>query len=228
MFSRLGKRSRRQWLEEEYTPFGYGQKRQIMMSIARFCQINRPIGGYYFEFGCHGANTMRMAWDCFHHLFDWSYVGFDSFEGLPEIQAIDQMKIWEKGKLKTTEEEFRRVVTRHGMPDEKLTTVKGFYDQTLTPALRNRFLPGGKVAVAYVDCDLYASTIPILEFLKDFLQTGTVIVFDDWNCFYGDPERGERRAWREFCQRNPHLRFEEFVRTSEGMSFIHLGPPPQP
>ncbi len=223
MRSIFGKPSRRRWIESEYAPFGQLQKRQIMMSIARFCHINRPVTGHYFEFGCHGANTMRMAWDCFHHLFDWQYVGFDSFEGLPEIQAIDRMKIWEKGKLKTSEEDFRRMVTRHGVPAEKLTTIKGFYDQTLTPALRDRLLPGGKAAVAYVDCDLYASTVPILEFLKDFLQTGTIIVFDDWNYFYGDPERGERLAWREFCERNPQLRFEEFVRTSEGMSFIHLG-----
>lgn len=220
----FGGPSRRKWIEATYAPFGQQQKRQIMMSIARFCHINRPITGHYFEFGCHGAFTMRMAWECFHHLFDWQYVGFDSFKGLPEIQPIDRMKIWEKGKLKTSEEDFRDLVLKQGMPAEKLTTVKGFYDQTLTPALRDRLRANGPAAVVYVDCDLYASTVPILEFVKDFLQPGTVIVFDDWNCFYGDPERGERRAWREFREKYPELRFEEFVRTSEGNSFIHLGP----
>ena len=52
--------------------------------------------GYYFEFGCFEANTMRLAFDCFHHLFDWHYVAFDSFEGLPEIGEIDKQAIWEK------------------------------------------------------------------------------------------------------------------------------------
>ena len=55
------KKSRKWWVENEYTPFGQAQKKYIFMSIARFCHINRPIKGHYFEFGCHGANTMRLA-----------------------------------------------------------------------------------------------------------------------------------------------------------------------
>jgi O-methyltransferase len=75
----------------------------------------------------------------------------------------------------------------------------------------------------YVDCDLYSSTVPVLRFCKDFLQLGTVIVFDDWFCFYGDPDRGERRAWAEFCQANPDLRFVNFISTNETQAFIYLG-----
>jgi len=50
-----------------------------------------------------------------------------------------------------------------------------------------------------------------------------VIVFDDWNCYHGDPEAGERRAWREFLEANPELEFVEFVSTGEGKSFIFVG-----
>jgi hypothetical protein len=52
---------------------------------------------------------------------------------------------------------------------------------------------------------------------------GTVIVFDDWYCFHGDPQRGEQLAWNEFRQRHPELRFSEFVRTNEAASFIYVG-----
>ena len=34
-----------------------------------------------------------------------------------------------------------------------------------------------------VDCDLYQSTVPVLAFLADLLQDGTVVLFDDWYCF---------------------------------------------
>jgi hypothetical protein len=108
------------------------------------------------------------------------------------------------------------------MTRARLTTVKGFYDQTLTGKLREQ-LGEKKAAVVYVDCDLYQSTVPVLEFVKDFLQRGTVIVFDDWNCFWADPEKGERRAWSEFCARYPELRFEEFVTTSMQKSFVYVG-----
>jgi hypothetical protein len=215
-----GKRTR--WIKDHYTAFGQGERRRIFLSIARFLHINRPIPGYYFEFGCNEANTMRMAWDAFHHLFDLTYVGFDSFEGLPEIARIDEQEIWEKGKLAYAEQTFVRTVTEHGMPRRKLVTVKGFYEHVLDDSLKERFYPH-KAAVVYVDCDLYKSTVPVLNWVVSFLQKGTVIVFDDWNCFGADPERGERRAWREFRESHPALHFEPFVATAEAQSFICVG-----
>jgi O-methyltransferase len=207
------------WVRQQYTAFGQAERRRMFLSIARFLHINRPIPGYYFEFGCNEANTMRMAWDAFRHLFDLTYVGFDSFEGLPEIAKIDEQEIWEKGKLAYAEEAFIRKVTKHGIPRHKLITVKGFYENVLDDALKERFLPH-KAAVIYVDCDLYKSTVPVLDWIPSFLQIGTVIVFDDWNCFCADPERGERKAWQEFRARFPRLGFEPFVATGEAQSFI--------
>ncbi len=213
---------REMWIRRKYEKFGRNQREFIYMSIARFCFINRPITGYYFEFGCHEANTMRLAWRTFKWLFDWEYVAFDSFEGLPEIEGIDKQEIWKKGKLKTTEHEFERKVFASGMPKSKLTTVKGFYDESLNDELRKKLSPK-KAAVIYIDCDLYVSTKPVLEFIKPFLQIGTIIVFDDWYCFHGNPNMGERKAFGEFLEENKELNFEKFVQTNEAMSFIYVG-----
>lgn len=209
------------WEKSVYTKFGQDQKKYIFLSITRFLQINRPIKGYYFEFGSHGANTMRMAWDNFHHLFDFTYAAFDSFEGLPEIEDIDKMELFKKGKMQTSENDFIETVARQGLPREKLIIVKGFYEFSLTEELKQRLL-AKKAAVVYIDCDLYKSTIPVLNFIKDFLQKGTIIVFDDWNCFFGDPNLGQRRAFKEFRAQNPDLVFEDFVQTNEAKSFIFL------
>lgn len=210
------------WVRETYVEFGREQRRQIFLSAARFLHINRPIEGYYFEFGCNEANTVRMAWDSFHYLFDFTYVGFDSFEGLPEITKIDEQDIWEKGKLAFAEESFINTCLSHGIPRDRLKTVRGFYDQSLTPELAQQLAPK-KAAVIYIDCDLYTSTVSVLNWIPPFLQMGTILVFDDWNCFSADPERGERRAWREFLEANPSLRFEPFVTTAEGQAFICVG-----
>lgn len=211
------------WVRETYFEFGRQQRRQLFLSSARFLHINRPIEGYYFEFGCNEANTMRLAWDNFHHLFDFTYVGFDSFEGLPEISKIDEQAIWEKGKLAFAEEKFKKTCLDHGIPASKLMTVRGFYDQSLTKDLALKMLPK-KAAVIYIDCDLYTSTVSVLDWIPDFLQVGTIIVFDDWNCFNADPNRGERLAWSEFLLKNPHLKFEPFVSTAEGQAFICVCP----
>lgn len=213
---------RRRFLQRIYMPHIRSEHHYIFASITRFCTTNRPIDGYYFEFGCHSATTMRMAHSYFKHMFDWTYVAFDSFEGLPEIEEIDRQEIWEKGKLYTTEDRFRKLVVSAGMPKEKLITVKGFYDMSLNEALRVQ-LTGKRAAVVYIDCDLYTSTVPVLEFVKSFLQIGTIIVFDDWNCFCADPEKGERRAFSEFCTKYPELRFEEFIVTHMQKAFVYVG-----
>jgi O-methyltransferase len=214
LFSKRGR-----WLRYTYARHITEERKYLFLCIARFANVNRPIEGYYMEFGCFEANTMRLAYDTFHHLFDWHYVGFDSFEGLPEIEAIDRQDAWQKGKLKTAEQNFIQICRRHGLPANRLRTVKGFYADSLTEELARDMLPR-KAAVIYVDCDLYVSTVPVLSFVTVFLQVGTIIVFDDWNCFDADPDRGERKAWREFCDLHPHLRFEPFVQTGMQMSFV--------
>jgi len=213
------------WIYRNYDRFRSESRQRVFLSIAVFCYHNQPINGWYFEFGSHTGRTMRAAWDAFHVLYDWKYAAFDSFEGLPDLEEIDRMPIWRKGALKTTEDQFIRIVTRHGMPREKFVTVKGFYDESLNQATKQRFLPE-RAAVVYIDCDLYRSTVPVLEFTRDFFQKGTVLVFDDWFCFHGDPHRGQRRAFSEFCERYPSLRFERFVQTNEIQSFVYLGEAP--
>ena len=198
------------------------QREYIFSCIARFCYLNSLNDGYYLEFGCHKARTMRLAWEHTGALFNWMYVGFDSFAGLPEISEIDRQPIWKQGSLATSETDFIAITRGAGMWPERLRTVKGFYDQSLTPALAEALLPK-KAAVIFVDCDLYQSTVPVLAFAKQFLQPGTIVVFDDWFCFYGDPQRGERRAWGEFRRANPELRFTEFIHTNEAQAFIYLG-----
>lgn len=213
---------KRRFLRDVYMEHITNDRRYIFASITRFCTTNRPLNGYYFEFGCHSAGTMRMAYDYFHYLFDWDYVAFDSFEGLPEIKDIDKQDIWEKGKLATSEQDFIRLVTRHGIKRENLITVKGFYDKSLNSELKAKLLPK-KAVVIYIDCDLYESTVPVLEFVKDFLQVGSIIVFDDWNCFCGAPDRGERRAFSEFREKYPDMNFEDFVSTHMQKAFIYTG-----
>lgn len=213
---------RRRWIADTYGRHNKKLREDLFLTIANYAHINRPLVGYYFEFGSHGANTMRMAWDSFRHLFDWQFVAFDSFEGLPEIADIDKQEIWQKGRLRTGEDEFRDICRRHGIPDARLTTVPGFYADSLTAATTQRFA-GGKAAVIYVDCDLYESAVTVLEFCRPFLQMGTVIVFDDWACFWGDPERGEKRAWREFQAKYPELHFEPFHSNGLQAAFLHVG-----
>jgi hypothetical protein len=210
------------WVREAYVPFGRSEREHLMLGITRFCHVNRPMRGYYFEFGCHSGSTMTMAWRHSRHLFDWTYVAFDSFEGLPVVEGIDKLEVFQKGKLATSEREFTDIMMTAGMPRGRLRTVKGFYEDSLTSELAVSLAPH-KAVVIYIDCDLYASTRPVLEFVKGFLQEGTIVVFDDWFCYRGRPDRGEQLAFCEFRERHPDLRFVPFLQTSMAQSFIFVG-----
>jgi len=200
-------------------------QRDLFRNIGFFAKVNRPISGAYLEFGCFGAHTMRFAWNAFGH-FGWDFYAFDSFEGLPEITAIDKQEIWQKGKLAMGEREFRKLVTSAGMPNDRLRTIKGFYSDSLTPRLEASILPR-KAAVIYIDCDLYESAVNVLKWIRPFLQQGTILAFDDWDAFLADPDKGERRAWREFLEANPTLRFEEFYYRAMVKALVFQGAHPQ-
>src|SRR5262249_54269297 len=58
----------------------------------------------------------------------------------------------------------------------------------------------GPVAFVHIDCDLYSSTVDVLEGLRERLQPGTIIVFDEY-FNYPNWERHEFRAWQEFVSR---------------------------
>ena len=71
--------------------------------------------------------------------------------------------------------------------------VQGYFHQSLTPEIKKRF-DMERAALVMVDCDLDQSTVPVLDFIGDLLQEGTVILFDDWYCFGTTSEHGETRA----------------------------------
>src|SRR5204863_3721987 len=91
-----------------------------------------------------------------------------------------------------------------------------------TLSLENQSISALKaVAIAWIDCDLYESTKPVLEFLAERLSPGSVICFDDWFNIKGRPDCGEQKACEEWLARNPQLRLTPYSRFGwHGQSFI--------
>jgi hypothetical protein len=138
------------------------------------------------------------------------FIGFDSFEGMPEPQGVDRERIiWRKGTFATPLEEFQRRLDEAGVPREKVVAVKGFFADTLTAATRER-LGIRRIAVAHVDSDLYESAALALAFVTPALQNGTVIVFDEWFAYRGHPHQGEQRAFAEWQAANPDWLVTEY------------------
>lgn len=201
--------------------FALSERLRFFQSAQYFLQVNR-IDGIYLEFGSHELNTFRMALNTLGSYGKPNeitrFISFDSFEGMPEPIGIDKQKIWRKSMNVTTIEYFYRIMKNDL---HRAEAVKGFFEDTL-PIYQ---LPADqKVAMAYIDCDYYSSTVEVLKFLKGKLSHGTLLAFDDWDCYYADPCRGQRLAFNEFKEDvSDRFHFEEFRAVySGGMSFVCL------
>ena len=179
------------------------------------------IDGDYAEFGCWGGRTFALAYgEARRHGHGADLWAFDSFEGLPEqTDDKDDHPVWVEGNLATSLEGFHAICASNGIPRNKYHVVPGFYDQTL-PALGSDGEPGN-IALAYIDCDLYSSTMTVLEFLQPRLKHGMIIAFDDYFCWSSTQLSGERRAQLEFFSRNPQWNLLPYVQYGwHGQSFI--------
>jgi hypothetical protein len=76
--------------------------------------------------------------------------------------------------------------------------VVGWFDQTL-PGFKANKIKNEPIALLHVDCDLYSSTVTILNNLKENIVPGTVIVFDEYMNYPGW-QRDEFKAWQEHCR----------------------------
>jgi len=189
-------------------------------NVQNFLQVNR-IDGVYAEFGCHEIKTFRFALNTLGQYRRPNkishFYAFDSFEGMPEPEGIDKQKIWRKGMNHTTLERFKAVCKKDL---HRITATKGFFCDSLPGFNWNA---GHKIACAYIDVDYYSSTREVLNFITGKLQHGAIIGFDDWNCYYGDPSRGMRKAFTEWSLSLSGIaRLEPYLPISwGGQSFIY-------
>ncbi len=111
--------------------------------------------------------------------------GFDSFEGLKEDwKGLDLPK----GHF-NLDGNLPKV-----LPNVSL--IKGWFDATLPPFLQTHRDP---IAFCHFDADTYESTALILNLLRDRIQRGSILMFDEYQG-YPNWENGEFRAWNEFAK----------------------------
>ena len=136
--------------------------------------------GQVLEFGVATGRTLNQF---AHWLPHKTVYGFDGFDGLPE----DWTSRMRKGFF-----------ARKHLPRVRRNCelVVGWFNETLPGFVEKRPEP---VALLHVDCDLYSSTVTILNNLKNNIVPGTVIVFDEYMNYPGW-QLDEFRAWQEHCK----------------------------
>jgi hypothetical protein len=196
--------------------------REFFRRVFRAQKFN-GIDGAYAEFGCCSGTTFGIAYRA-AKMYDAGrmFWAFDSFVGLPApVGDKDRHPMWREGIFNLDRNYFVTVCRKNRIPDAAYKIVEGYYSDTIgNSAARSVDLPDN-IAFAYVDCDMYSSTVSVLEYLGSVMKNGMVIAFDDYFCWSKDAVSGERLALREFAARNERFGFLPYIQFgSHGMSFV--------
>ena len=168
------------------------------------------ISGDYVEFGSTGGNTLRLAYEVLSQVpGDRHLWAFDSFEGLPApVDSLDEHPAFGAGYSGGGLEAFLQLCDSNSIPRTAYTAVPGFYQDSLT-AIGDTGAPSD-IALAYVDCNMYSSTVTVFEFLAPRLKHGMIVAFDDYYCWSSTNVSGERAALGEFLAAHPEWNFHRF------------------
>jgi hypothetical protein len=121
----------------------------------------------FLEFGVCAGNSISFWLQMNHDPQSW-FIGFDSFEGLPE----DWTRNYPNGAFCTG-----GLVPQ--IYDERVSFVKGWFQNT-QPAFLNGFTPRSRLVV-HNDSDLYSFTLFTLTSLNMLLVPGAVVLLDDFS-----------------------------------------------
>lgn len=191
------------------------------------------IEGDYLEFGVftggsfiHAFKAMKKAFDnatihdewnteedCKDRKLLWNqlrFFAFDSFQGLPKLEGIDMLsKDFTQAKYQSSLETFTMNLQQKGIPLNKIVTIPGWFEETLnkTTIEENKI---ANAAIINIDCDLYQSTKVVLNFISSIMVDGSILIFDDWFSFKGNPSLGEQRAFYEWAEQMTDWTFTQF------------------
>jgi hypothetical protein len=131
---------------------------------------------------------------------------FDSFKGLPRPDDPVDLQSpyvvsgrWKEGTFTALTRDELLAMCSAAYEGSHIRIAAGWFSETL-PAIP----AGAKFAMLHLDCDLYSSTVEVLDHLfgHAHVAEGAILFFDDWNSNRSSPKLGQRKAWREMVEKH--------------------------
>ena len=126
----------------------------------------------YLEFGVYKGESIQY-WSGLNRAESSRFIGFDCFEGLPEVwTGLAPGRVWQEKHT------FDVGGTIPVIDDARVEFVKGYFQDTL-PSFLERFRPSNRLVI-HMDADLYTSTLFVLCSLDRLIKKDTLIMFDEF------------------------------------------------
>jgi len=122
------------------------------------------------------------------------FFGYDSFEGFGNISEIDKHKFYTDINFETSYKKTKQRILKL-VDESKFSLVKGFFEDSLSSMCTK------KARIVFIDSDTYNSAKAALNFLKQSIQEGTIIILDDYFSYKGSLNKGVAGATYEFMKK---------------------------
>jgi hypothetical protein len=183
------------WLDGQRLEPRFAKRADFFEHLYESERLERPID--YLEFGVFTGKAIRWWTERVRHP-DARFVGFDTFEGLPERWGRRQVGAY------STAGQVPKI------DDPRCGFEIGMFQDTLPGFLRRE--PLGRRLVVHLDADLYSSTLFVLTTLHARLQAGDLLLFDEIGSLRHPME--EFRAFEDFANAY-RLEYRALVATRE-------------
>ena len=145
------------------------------------------IEGDYIEFGIFKGKSLYHVWRCINklNLKNMNLYGLDSFEGFP----VENHELYTKENFKTSYDNVNKFFSNKN----KVNVVKGFFQNSIKTSKMQEI---SNVSFAFIDCDIYESSIPIFQYLEERVSLGGFIMIDDFTSIDAN-QNSIYKAWKE-------------------------------
>jgi len=175
------------------------------------------IKGGYYDFECYKGKTIINAHKAFkEYSLNINIYGFDDFRDAPNLKT-DYYTSEIINKTKWSKKSLLNYLNNSDFGLNNTLITKIDYDDLPSSNLKSD-INFDKAAIIWIDCNIYNNTLQVLNWVKEFIQTGTIIVFDDY--FRFNPPYGESGAYQTFLNNSPDIKSHLLFSTGDRKVFV--------
>lgn len=156
---------------------------QIFMAVKNTAKVNGDIA----EIGVYKGGSAALICEVKENK---TLYLFDTFEGLPDLCEMDNLKVINKGQFLGEFEDVKAYLKKYS----NVYIYKGLFPSTADPIKNKRF------SFVNLDVDLYKSTLSCLEFFYSKMNKGGIIISHDYT---NTNAQGVRKAFDDFFKEKP-------------------------
>lgn len=160
------------------------------------------IDGNVAEVGVYKGGSAKLICEAVHGKKEIFL--FDTFEGLPEVGADDNLRDFHKGKYAAYHDEVKNYLKVY----PNVHIFKGLFSEN------SNVIADKKFSFVNLDVDLYSSTLDCLNFFYPRMNKGGMIISHDYVDTLGN---GVKKAFGEFFSDKPEVILEPLVNGSQAL-----------